>query len=252
MLTPRRRNLQRTIFKWDGSHLGSLKIDQATEVDCVKIGRLLKVYRITIGEETVTCPVKTIDSFLPAIFDEIKPIFSLPKIGCHTFRHKSALMIAYRPYLVEGEIYPNLTLDIIADTVAKKVEDQVRLNLAFRELFGITDTFDKSLIVQYKNLESSTEIPLVISYLEPGSVAGSGDGLAPILPQTMLDRWFPFDGRETLEKAMADLICLNRESPDVSIAYYRPLIEEVIIRLDANLITYLDLFLERLGLYLPY
>jgi len=240
-------------FKWDGSHLGTLKSDQIEEIDTIKIGRLLKVCTITIKDKTVTCLVKSIMSLLPAIFDELKPIFSLQKIGTHTFRYNGKLMIAYKPFFFRDKVYAETTLDTTPDHLVDKIEDQVRLNLAFREIFGITDTYERSLILRYKNPGNSSEIPTVISYLEPGSVAGLMDGFTSVLPQTIVNRWFSNDDQaKTLEKAVADLICLNREFPESSLAYYRPLVEEVIVRIDAGLITYLDLFFDRLGLYLPY
>ena len=240
-------------FKWDGSHLGTLGLDQVYEHDTIKIGRLLKVCDITVNQQTATCLVKSIESLIPAILDELKPIFSLEKIGTHTFRHNSRLMIAYKPNMIRDEIFPELTLDNIHQGLAKKIADQVRLNLAFREVFGITDTHEKSLVVRYKNPSDLAEIPRVISFLEPGSVAGQEDGLESILSQTVIDRWFPYDDpNKTIERAVADLICLNRDSPETSLGYYRPLVQEIINRLDPNLITYLDLFFDRLSLHLPY
>ncbi len=255
MLKQRRtiRIIRSTPFRWDGSHLGTLKIDQVYEHDTIKVGRLLKICDLTVNQYTTTCLVKSIESLLPAILDELKPIFSLEKIGTHTFRHGGRLMIAYKPYLVHDEVFPELTLDNIHVSLVKKIEDQVRLNLAFREIFGITDTHEKSLIVRYKNPSNLLEIPTVISFLEPGSVAGQQDGLESILAQTLVDRWFSHDDpNKTMERAVADLICLNRDSPETSLGYYRPLVEEVINRVDSSLITYLDLFFDRLSLYLPY
>lgn len=255
MLKQRRtiRIVRTTPFRWDGSHLGTLNLDQVQEHDAIKVGRLLKVCDLTVNQQTVTCLIKSIDSILPAILDELKPIFSLEKIGTHTFRYKGHLMIAYKPYLIRGEIFPELTLDGIHSSLFKKIEAQVRLNLAFREVFGITDTHEKSLIVRYKNPGNLNEIPTVISFLEPGSVAGQEDGFESVLAQTLIDRWFSRDDpNKTVERAVTDLICLNRDSPEASLGYYRPLVEEVIVRLDSSLITYLDLFFDRLSLYLPY
>lgn len=230
-------------ISWDGSFLGNLK--EVKEINIVKLGRPLKVCQATIGNEKITCLVKSIDSFLPAIFDELKPIFSLPKIGTHTFRHDGRLLIAYQPY----NKYPDITLDNASIILRRKVEDQVRRTLAFREIFGITDTHERSLVIRrfsHNNVK-------VISYLEPDSVVNHQDSLASILPQTLLDIWFSFDDpAKTLSYAITDLFCLNRDSPESSFAYYRPLIEEVIKRIDVGLITSLDLFFDRLGSYLPY
>lgn len=240
-------------FKWDGSYLGTLNANQVQEHNVIKVGRFLRVWNLTVNQQTVRCLVKSVESVLPAILDELKPIFLLEKIGTHTFKYESHLMIAYQPYLIQDEIYPELTLDIINNNLITKIEAQVRLILAFREVFGITDTYERSLIVRYKNPSDHDEIPVVISFLEAGSVAGQQDGLESILPQTLIDRWFcNNDPNKTLECAVANLICLNRDSPEASLGYYRPLIEEIINRIDSNLITYLDLFFDRLSLYLPY
>ena len=233
-------------LKWDGSHLGSLPRNAVIDKERVKIGRPIRVCEIRVGAVTSLCLVKKIDSLLPAIFDEIKPIFSLPKIGTHTFRHTGHLMIALKPQMKNEKICPELTLNLFDPYSDKTIIDQIQLNLAFREVFGISDTHNKSLIVRYNN---GSEIPSVISFLEPGTVAGKEDALSTVIPATLLKRWFH---NKSLERAVADLFCLNRDCPEASLGYYRPLIEDVILRIDPSLITYISLFFDRLTSFLPY
>lgn len=239
-------------IKWDGSHLGSLKREEVEDKDKIKIGRHLKIYLLTIDGEKILALVKSIDSLLPIIFDEMKPIFGLSKIGTHSFRYGGHLMIAYRPCLVRNNVYLESTLDMADDKLAKKILKQVRLNIAFREVCGITDTLERSFLLRYQKPSNMFEIPTVISFLEPGSIANSKDNLLSVLPQNLVEYWFQQDDiANSLDKAIADLICLNRECPEASFAYYRPLVEETILRIDPELIAYLNFFFTRLEAYIP-
>jgi hypothetical protein len=237
-----------TPLTWDGSHLGSFNRSQVTELGTVKIGRNLKILRLEQKEVLA----KTSESRLPVIFDELKPIFSLQKIGTHSFRYLGKLWIAYRPFILNKAIYPELTLDLANEHTRKKISRQVRFNLAFREIFGIADTHERSFILRYKNPYSSEEVPTVISFLEPSSISLTQDSTSTILSQCLLDRWFNLDDpTQTMEATVAQLICLNRECVEASIGYYRPLVEEVIVRLEKDFIGYADLFFDRLLAYFP-
>lgn len=229
-------------FRWDGTHLGNLHLNQIKELGRIKIGRQLNLTQITIGTFKALCLTKTILSVLPAIFDEIKPIFFLPKVGTHTFRYRGHLMIAYRPIVRNGEIQEEITLDEASDELRDKRASQVRRLLAFREIFGITETFERSLVIRASH---------VLSFLEPNTIAGSRDGFRSIISELLLKRWFS-QGSSSLERTIHDLICLNRDTPEATIAYYRPLVEEVINKIDPELITYANLFFQRLTSYLPY
>lgn len=240
-------------FLWDGSHLGILNNDNILNEESIKIGRVFRVWEIKIGQHTAKCLVKGVESALPAIFDELKPIFSLPKIGTHLFSKGNKMMIAYRAIIINNQVYPETTLDMIMDREITELQHEVRRTLAFRELFGITDTFERSLVIRYYKPWSNKELPEVVSFCEAKCIADTGDNLATVLSQILLQRWFPGHDIETsLEYNINNLLCLNRDCPEASLGYYRPLIEETINRVDNTLIGYLDLFFDRITSFLPY
>ena len=232
---------------WSGSHLGSLRPNELIEIDQVKIGRTLRFAELNIRGKKINCFIKPIDSLLPVIFDEFKPVFALPKIGCHTFRHSGKLHLAYRPHQLGDS-----TLDMCPEELMPYIENQVRLTLAFREAFGITDTFEKSIILRYNSLLDVEEIPSVISFLEPGTVCGDMRGYNRVIPERLIDKWFERDIDDTrLDNIITrQLFTFNMEEPSATFAYYRPLLEEVVNRIDNSMITYVDLFLDRINNYI--
>ena len=239
-------------FVWDGSYLGCIETKNLIKHSSIKMGRPLRLCTLSLNNESCYCLVKMVSSYLPSIIDEFKPLFSLTKIGTHLFRYRSKMMIAYRPcFDFEGAIIIEATLDLLSHQAKQEqvIADQVRLILAFREIFGLTDTFEKSIIV--RDAESPT--PLLISFLEPGSVLNTNDKMSSVIRPSLFDSWFSCSETEkSLEQAIVSLFCLNRDSPETSIVYYRKSMSEIIHRINPDYIGYLDLFIDRLNLYLPY
>lgn len=225
-------------MNFDGRYLGSLKEENILREGEVRIDKKYSFFEIKVDGEQEVMIVRNIKSFLPAILDEIKPLFFLPKIGTHTFHFKGKLMLGYKTQLITGNPYPDLTLDYSSFIPrTREFTYQVKRTFAFREAFGITKTYEKSIILRFEK-----NIPQVLSFNEPGSVVFQDDPLKSVIPQTVLTEWFNDD----LDRYIKDLFCFNRELPEASINYYRSKIEKIVLRIDKNLITCVDGFLERL------
>lgn len=245
MLTSRRKSP--TPFTWDGSHLGTLSLNQVEILGEVKIGRMIKLIKITIGDHRICCLMKYANTKIPAILDELKPYFSLEKIGTHTFRYKGSLKIALKLYIDKcGKIDYGITLDRITDKkMLQELEDQVRKNLAFRELFGIKETIARSL-----NAVNINYSPKVLSYLEAGCLCENAEGcdLSTVIPEKLFQQWFT--KKDCFDETVIGLLCFNRESPESTLSYYRHVIDEVVKRIDKDLIVIHNSFFRRLSQYI--
>lgn len=250
MATPRSKIRKTSPFAWDGHHLGYLDDTHIIDKTSVKIGRSMQLWQLNIDNFQTSCFVKPVDTLLPAIIDELKVLFNLPKIGTHTFRTKGKLMIAYQPLVVDHQVHIESTLDTIdQESITPVLTDQVRRLFAFREVFGIKDTHESNIAIRM----NSQEDPIIISYCEAATAYADNDTLASVLPQIIHDKWFCGNTtRETFKYVVTDLFSINRECPEMTIAYYRPLIENIILRIDKSLIGYVGYFLDRLSQFLPY
>lgn len=245
MLTSRKKSA--TPFKWDGSYLGTLLSNQVEVIDEIKIGRSIKCVKITIGEHFVHCLIRYTNSKITAILDELKPYFSLEKIGTHTFRHKGHLKIALKLYINKaGKIDYGVTLDHIPQkNIVRDMEDQIRRNLVFRELFGVKCTF-----ARYLSVVDINYLPKVISYFEAGCLCENQEGsdLTMVIPDKLYQRWF--GEKDCFYETVIRLMCFNRESPESTLSYYRSIIDEVVKRIDKDLIVIYNSFFRRLSQYI--
>lgn len=224
---------------WDGSSLGI--ITDLEEESRLSMGRELSLVSFTYGDYNIRCLAKKVETSLPAIFDEVKPYFGLPKIGTHLFKYKSDFMIAFKTTYHQNNVVTYPTLDVFKGQISPRLGDQIRLTLMFRQIFGITDTFEKSLIVRIK--KGGIEI---VSFLEPGSVVINNPQKS-ILPENLVRKWFDEQIVDKSQNAtLRQLICYNQAFPESSLAYYRDAISEVIKRIEPDLTTYSDLFYDRL------
>lgn len=243
-----------TMLAWDGSHLGTFRKEEIEEVGEIKIGRRLSCYYFPKYDQLLL--TKSIDSFIPAILDELKPFFGLPKIGTHTFRYGGRLMIGYKPFYLpqsrNNKIpYHEMTLDCFPSEFNSYTPflHQVILTWTFRELFGITDSYEHSILMRYYHPDDSTqnEVPTIISFLEPSTLYQSNNPLASVLTNIIHQKWF---SQMSVTETVHQLIGLNREYPQGTINQYRGLIIAVIKRIDKEEIGFLDYFLGRLFQYI--
>jgi hypothetical protein len=113
---------------------------------------------------------------------------------------------------------------------------QIQEIFTFRELLGVTCSFDSSIIVREKN---KTVYP--ISFYEPNM---TNNDKSKIIPNTVLEKWFNGTSIDDVTKRLLKIHDINNLS--MILHKLRGKIEEVIQRVDRNAISYKTFIITRI------
>lgn len=220
-------------FKWDGSYLGHFTMDIVHwTIDYAD----LHYYHLTIDDISIICLAKQIKDKFPAIADEMKAIFGLPKLGTHTIHLGGKLHLLTYCHTVNGQIYAEPTLSSIEPPFSIMTIKQVQDIFAFRELLGLNISFESSI-----RFRSDGQKTYPVSFRETSSVV---EKQTIALPGTIINKWFVGTTLSTVTKR---LVGWSADVEDiVLIADLRKKIEAIIERIDKEFIFYSAYIISRI------
>ena len=221
------------MFDWDGSDITDLLKNENTTIYEGKNEK--KKYWIIENEDiTETVGVKSSSHMTPSLIDELKPIFNLEKVGTHWGKLNGKIYILFSLEREKNEILQELTLDKYK--YDKRLEKEIRKIFLFRELLGVSQNFEKDIILRKKNLYIQP-----ISFHE-ANIKPSTSG--KVLSNLILEKWF-------IEKDLDQAVCEffeidNLENVNNVLLPLKDKLEKVITRVDPNSIMYVDEILSRI------
>lgn len=236
------------MLKWDGTHLGQFHESIILAKTKTKHGRYWKI-KIPLTDKPepreveVYCLAKIVKNFFPAIIDEIKPIFGLPKMGTHTLRIEGFLYLIIRIPTIRGIIIEDHCLNelTINPTTNMLFCRQVQEILCFRDLLALSSTYESSIHVRY--MEPNHPFP--ISFVENNM--NFTENKRPVLSKRMIKRWF---GDTPINIVLLRLMRIGKDDlrrfPEI-LAKYRKDIEEAINRVNKDSIWCSNFILNRLS-----
>lgn len=224
------------MFKWDGTDITDI-ISQSNIYEAVYSKHKYWVINVPSDDNLKTtdvCMVRSSKGTLPSLVDELKSVFGLQKIGTHWCKYKGKILTLIKCIKTnEGYVKEEITLDKV-EHITQLLKMQVQEIFAFRELLGITRSYDSSIIIR----ETKNIYP--ISFYEPNMLTVD----TKIIPITVLDKWF---GDTSIDEVVMRL-CKIRSVDKLGKVLYdlRNKIEDVINRTDRRNITYKDCIVDRI------
>lgn len=226
------------MFKWDGTDITELI--SKCDIYGAKFNRLKYwVIQHTNHESgkasEETCIVKSSKNSLSCLADELKPVFGLPKLGTHWCRLNAKTYILVKcNRTTEGYIKEEITLNMI-DVSTSLLKLQIQEVFAFRELLGVTCSFESSIVIREGK---SGYYP--ISFQEPSMATGD----SKVIPFTILDKWFDDTSMDIVVKRLCRINNIERLS--TVLHELRNQIEYIIERVDRRMITYKNCIINRI------
>lgn len=226
------------MFVWDGTELTEqLKNAEIFEATYNKkiYWKIKVLYNNLLYEET--CIVRSSKGSITALIDEIKIVFGLPKLGTHWIKKDNKFKLLIRCPKTQGYIKDEQSLKDYLKTNTSNclLEMQIREIYAFRELLGVTRTYDSSI-----TMRKGKNGIYPLSFYEPNMTSIDHK----VVPSTVLEKWF----EETdLDVAISKLTKI-RTIDDITVRLHeiRRDIEKIILRIDKELILFLDHILTRI------
>ena len=215
---------------WDGSHLG--KIEDRDIVSKTSGPRPFSTLTFRFQEQTYQCWVKRISTLQATLIDELKPLFGLAKLGTHSIFVKSRLYLLVRPFTG-----PHCQLDEIRFSPSRSFREQVQLIFAFRHVLALSCSFESSIQVR-----SVYGLSYPISFRDGTMNFWS---TRPILPGTILKKWFKYD-HESIRETLLRALDIDVTRLTAFMLRFRTSLEVTILRLDKSLIWTSNYILERL------
>nr|QBK90242.1 MAG: uncharacterized protein LCPAC102_01550 [Pithovirus LCPAC102] len=141
--------MNKPIFIWNGTYLGEF-FKTNILYETYYIQTKTKYWTINYLSNTLICAIKKVDSVMPCIYDELMPIFNLPKIGTHYIKYKNNIYILYKIlYDTNYSIMPEILLSSIdINKFDEFYRSKIRHIYIIRDLIGITHTNDNDIIVR--------------------------------------------------------------------------------------------------------
>lgn len=225
------------MLKWDGSNIADIINDEKTIIEEGLYPQKKTVYwRISNGKQIDFCIVRQSTSTFACLIDEIKPVFKLEKVGTHWVRYKNKILILHRAKIRDKKIIFEVTLDQIG--YHPTLEYEIQKIFTFRELLGISKSFEKSILLR-DNILSDTKIT-PISFYEPNMVPSKNE---KVISNKILDKWFK---DTTLDDSVKKLLKVkNHEDMGKVMCELRSQLDNVIERVDPTAIMHADEILSR-------
>nr|QBK91509.1 MAG: uncharacterized protein LCPAC302_01290 [Pithovirus LCPAC302] len=224
------------MFSWDGSDISSLLSNAdiyETKYNKIKYWLIQYEYDDNIFEEV--CIARSCKYSTSCLIDELKPIFGLQKLGTHRLKYKNGTMLLIKCARTgEGYIKEELNLNKI-DTFTPLLVLQIQEIFAFRELLGVTRSFNSSII-----LRESKRTVYPVSFYDPNMLTTD----KKIIPFSVLERWFKNTTIDEVVKRILKVRDINKLS--TVLHNLRNQIEEVINRVDRTSIFYKNCIMNRI------
>lgn len=183
------------------------------------------------------CVVRNLNHGLRScLIDEIKPLFNLKKIGTHWAHYGSKKLLFLRVALDKHQrIIYDLTLD--KTEWKPQLESEVRKIFAFRELLGMSKSYESSIIVRIKKVSVD-----VISFYDPNMEPSYIDN---VIPKTVQEKWFK---TVTMDQEIQNLVGIySLEKLGEKLFQWRLKLTQVFQRCDPEAILFLDEILSRIS-----
>jgi hypothetical protein len=188
------------------------------------------------------CIVKNLNhGLIPCLIDEIKPIFGLKKIGTHWAKYDGKNLLFLKVVNdSKGHILSDLTLDKYG--FHTKLKEEVCKIFAFRELLGMSKSFESSIIVRLVG-----NFVNVISFYDPNM---SPSQSASVVPNTVLEKWFTETSLDLEVQNLVGINCLEQLAE--KLFYWRIELLNVVKKCDPESILFVDEILSRIAVRLQH
>lgn len=224
-------------FVWDGSYLG--RICNYNIEDYYEYGGT-KYWKLNILGHEKVCILRSIDNGTACVCDELKTYFGLSKLGTHRVKYHGKMYLLIEAKLdSSGDIFEEITINNIVTNDDPFFMERTREIFAFREIFGLTMTREKSIIVRWS--DKSYIPPYPVSYIEKEMKPyGSRDIISGVVER----KWF---GDVTIDEVVRSMMQIH-SNDDISdrLLHIRGKIEDTIERIDRSLIWVVQPIIERL------
>lgn len=227
-------------FIWDGSYLGQFP---SSIIVCERNVHDLKYFHLKLGSFYHFCIAKTTTSDYPCLFDELKPLFGLSKLGTHTIHIENKYYLLMRPS-VKGIVcvYDHKLSDVLeyidyTNPLNSSFINQMRRIFLFRDIVGLTVSNDSSIRLRYVG---KGYVPM--SFKETKTCILQERSILPI---TILEKWF----NNMKITDVARQIMGIYESTDLSeyLFHFRNDVERIIKRVNRDLLWMSVYIVERLS-----
>lgn len=220
---------------WNGSFLGVI---QEEDVIIRITEGSTKYIQFRYNKKIYTARIKKLLSSAPVLIDEYKSIFGLPKIGTHRIQIGNKYHILFRVKMTStGDIQEEYGLDKCPiDRYTSLFHQQIQNIYAFREIVGVTSSFDSSIKIRTMGIGY-----FPYSYKEPNFTATFQSS---VISNTILERWFQ---DISMQEAIRKLLNIEayESLPDV-IHMLRSKLENVTMRVDPDYVWVVDSICQRI------
>lgn len=228
---------------WDGSLIGPITADNIIN-DQKYPGLRGHIWTLCLpvltekGEEstlTVRCYRRKIDNSYPAIVDELKPLFRLQKVGCHRLYYENKMYLIQRLDRVDldrklGNYWP-------PSNSLNAFRTEVQDLFAFRDAVCLTVNQENCVHIGQRG-----SIIYPISFYDSSPAFGTK---IETFPKRISERWF---GKTSMDEVYRRFFRVNSfEEISIRTNSIRTQIEEVIMRIDKNLIFYCSEIINRIS-----
>ena len=224
-------------FLWDGSYLG--RICNKNIIDIFTHSGT-KYWKLDIYGHERICIVKPIINGTASFCDEMKEYFGQSKLGTHRVKYhtKVYLLIEARTDS-KGHVIEEITINNIDPTRDANFMKRVREIFVFRDIFGLSMTREKSIVVRWS--DKAYIPPYPISFIEREMRPYDDRDVITI---TSEKKWF---GDISIGEVLRSMLKITSDT-DISniIAYLRNKIEQAIERIDRDLVGVIQPIIAKL------
>ena len=187
--------------------------------------------QIAQPDEIHWCIVYSASTNDPLIIDELKPIFGLTRLGTHKVQYKGRGYCLVKPQLdSQGDIVPEVCLSE-HDGTDRIFIYQAQEVYVFRELLGISQTYEKNIKVRH-----GSPVSLIERRINPFH--------GKVIPNNALNKWFEGTDVTLVVKRFLSVSNFN-DIPTVTFKLHND-IERVINRVSRGSIFYVSFIVDRI------
>lgn len=229
---------------WDGSFLGRFQGDVITKT--TRVDDSLFWYIKLPKYHKVKVMAKSIKDALPAIVDELKPLFGLLRLQTHRIKLNNKLWLLIKT----DNLVPRKRVKDVRNIPDYFYRD-VQNIFAFREILGVASCFESRLRLQHSNrlIRKNDEC-----YLRPtlrpvsfGEVSTKLEKDIIVLPDTVVNKWFAVKDI-TVVQVIHRIVGHSGNQSDINVIIMklRSSIEKTIVRIDDSFLYMSSFIVNRL------
>jgi len=235
------------MLTWDGSCITDLL--QSEDVDWRVFDTQKNHYwLISRGETSVIARVKTSTTRHGCVIDELKPVFGLDKVGTHWAKIEGKFYLFYKCPVSGVLVAGKYTISVIEEYTLDEInyhpnlKQEVQKVFLFREILGISKNQPRTILLRRKRIGRTTLIQ-PIGTNEPNLNPAKQE---KVISEAILEEWFP---DEILDDAIIKFLGFEGktfEEVNLGIVELSWKMEEVINRVDPDIIICRDEILRRI------